>query len=217
MNERIHKSFRVWLFETGIRVQQTDFTDPEAGHGITLELQQILKAIDRKCLLEARFFFPALALQAPFSVPLLEEQKREVQMHAHGLERLVCRYGEPGTAGHYAKTGMAIQAAFCRLVSLMMIYTNQQDTLFRESGEFEEKQTASVEEIVALLSNGTADVDSWIAFVLRGMGEKEIASWLEAKTGTPGIAKWAMLRSTNPGMFMKLRRQQAVHNMEIAA
>lgn len=216
INERIHKSFRVWLFETGIRVQQTDFTDPQAGLRITLELQQLVKALDRKCLLETRFFFPALALQAPFSLPLLEEQHREAQVHAHSLARLLQQYTEPGTAGHYTKTGLAIQQVFCQLLSFLMVYMNQQDTLFRECGNRAQKDVVCLEEIADLLSIGQERA-GWMAFLLRGMGAQEIRQWLENPEGAPLADKWAMLQSVNPDMYAQLVPQSKKTLLRAAA
>jgi hypothetical protein len=67
-----------------------------------------------------------------------------------------------------------------------------------------------------LLSNGS-DTNGWTAFLLRGMGEKEIGNWLEKTTGTTHSAKWATLQSVNPGLFMKLWQQVGLRSMEIAA
>jgi hypothetical protein len=216
INERIHKSFRVWLFETGIRVQQTDFTDPEAGRHIALELQQMVKALDRKCLLETRFFFPALALEAPFSLPMLEEQHREAQMHAHNLARLLRQYAEPGIPGHYARTGLAIQQAFCQLVSFLMVYMNQQDSLFRESGNSAQTAAYCLEEIADLLSGGQ-DKSGWMAFLLRGMYAQEISLWLESSIGAPLAEKWAMLQAGNPAVYAQMADKARKHLLRVAA
>jgi hypothetical protein len=216
IHERIHKSFRVWLYETGIRVQQTDFTDPAAGLHITLELQQLVKALDRKCLLETRFFFPALALQAPFSLPMLEEQHREAQVHAHGLARLLQQYAEPGTPGHYAKTGLAIQQVFCQLLSFLMVYMNQQDSLFRESGNGMDNDAVSLEAIADLLSGGQ-DRAGWMAFLLRGMVAQEISRWLENPSGAPLSEKWAMLQAGNPALYAQLADQARKQKLRVAA
>jgi hypothetical protein len=216
INERIHKSFRVWLFETGIRVQQTDFTDPEAGRHIALELQQMVKALDRKCLLETRFFFPALALEAPFSLPMLEEQHREAQMHAHNLARLLRQYAEPGAAGHYAKTGLAIQQVYCQLLSFLMVYMNQQDSLFRESGNGMENEGVSLESIADLLSCGQ-DRSAWMSFLLRGMGAQEISQWLDNPSGAPISKKWAMLQTGNPAVYQQLADRARKHTLRVAA
>jgi hypothetical protein len=216
INETIHKSFRVWLFETGIRVQQTDFTAPASGRLIIPELRKMLTALDRKCFLETRFFFPALALQAPFSVTLLEDQNREVQVQAHSLGRLLGQYTEPGTTAHYAQTGQAIQDAFCRLVSQLMVYMNQQDTLFRESPESADHKKASLEEIAALLSDGM-DRSGWIAFLLRGMGPQEISQWLDKATDEAPAEKWAILATANPALYAQLRRQSGRLLLQVAA
>jgi hypothetical protein len=219
MNERIHKGFRVWLFETGIRVQQTDFTNTDEGRKMASELQELLKTLDRKYLLETQFFFPALALEAPFSVSLLEEEKREAESHSRMLGRLVRQYFQPGTPGHYFKTGMAIQEAFCKMVSFLMVYMNHQDVLFREIAGHAKNLHFTVDELSEVLVHEGGSKDAISLMLLKAMGVNEIKQWLETDTMESNERKWALIDGLDPVFRQALQdmRQDKVKHLRVAA
>jgi hypothetical protein len=219
MNERIHKGFRVWLFETGIRVQQTDFTNTEEGRKMASELQELLRTLDRKYLLETQFFFPALALEAPFSVSLLEEEKREAESHSRMLERLVQQYFQPGTTGHFLKTGIAIQEAFCKLVSFLMVYMNHQDALFREIAGQAAQKSNSLEELSELFTRAGGSGDAIAVMLLKGMAVNEIRNWLDADTTGTYEQKWTLIDGLDPATRQSLQdmRQNGVKHLRLVA
>ena len=107
---RVNKGLRVWLFEAGTLAQQTDFTCIAEGRKTVLELSQLLKALGRKSLLEEQYFLPALALQAPYVLSLMEEENNQVKDHYLRLARSLENYLQPGTDGHYRATGLSYTA-----------------------------------------------------------------------------------------------------------
>lgn len=219
MNERIHKGFRVWLFETGIRVQQTDFTNAEEGRKMASELQELLRTLDRKYLLETQFFFPALALQAPFSVSLLEEEKREAENHSRQLGRLIQQYFQPGTQGHITKTGIAIQEGFCKLVSFLMVYMSHQDGLFRELAGNGIEADYSIEDLARLLVNDGEPVEDTMLMLLKGMGQREILQWLRTDSTGSIDTKWDLIGGLDPVVRQGLRNmlQAGQKGLRVAA
>jgi hypothetical protein len=206
MNEQIHKGFRVWLFETGIRVQQTDFTNAHEGRKMASELQALLSTLDRKYLLETQFFFPALALQAPFSVSLLDEEKREAENHSRHLGRLIQQYFQPGTQGHINKTGIAIQEGFCKLFSFLMVYMNHQDGLFRELAGNGFEANYSIEELAKLLVDEGEHLEDTMLMLLKGMGQREILQWLKADSAGSIDTKWNLVGGLDPVARQGLRK-----------
>jgi hypothetical protein len=127
---RVNKGLRVWLFEAGTHVQQTDFTNREEGGKAVLELQQIIKALGRKSLLEEQYFLPALALHAPFVLSLVEEDNKQVKNFYARVSRCIQNYLQPGTYGHYQLAGLSIQQLYMEFLSFMLIYMNRQESLF---------------------------------------------------------------------------------------
>jgi|GEM_PF-5427211 hypothetical protein len=130
INERIHRGFRAWILELGIRAAKTDFLRVEEGRKTAVKLQELITAWEHKFMLESQLFFPALALTAPYSVALLDEEKRMVESKCRQVSRIIQQYVQPGLPQHYASTGKALLDAFSSLASLLLRYMNQQDTLF---------------------------------------------------------------------------------------
>ena len=219
INERIHKGFRVWLFETGIRVQQTDFTNTGEGRKMASELQELLRTLDRKYLLETQFFFPALALQAPFSVSLLEEEKREAENHCRQLGRLIQQYFQPGTQGHITRTGIAIQEGFCKMVAFLMVYMNHQDGLFRELAGNGIEADFSIEDMARLLVNDGEHLQDIMLMLLKGMGQREILQWLQADSTGTIDTKWDLIGGLEPAVRQSLRKmvQAGQKGLRVAA
>ncbi len=219
MNERIHKGFRVWLFETGIRVQQTDFSNTDEGRKMASELQALLRTLDRKYLLETQFFFPALALQAPFSVSLLDEEKREAENHSRLLGRIIQQYFQPGTPAHISKTGIAIQEGFCKLVSFLMVYMNHQDALFRELAGNKADTGYSVEDLARLLVGEGEAIEDCMLMILKGMGQRELLQWLETDTAETADRKWGFIEGLDPAVRQGLRnlRLAGTKGLRVAA
>ncbi len=127
---RVNKGLRVWLFEAGTQIQETDFTDREEGRKAVSELEQLLKALGRKLLLEEQHFLPALALHAPFILSHVEEENKQVKNLYAGLSSCMQNYLQAGTSGHYQLAGLSIQQMYMELLSYMLIYMNRQESLF---------------------------------------------------------------------------------------
>lgn len=190
---RVNKGLRVWLFEEGTLVQQTDFTCVPEGRKTVLELSQLLKALGRKSFLEEQYFLPALALQAPYVLTLIEEENRQVREHYLRLAKSLDNYLQPGTDGHYRATGAYIQQTYMEFLSHMLIYMNRQESLF--SGlDTQEDKTASVD-LMNLKENHAMEFTQWM---LKGMNSREIAEWMESDSEGSYSWKRMILMSLSP-------------------
>jgi hypothetical protein len=188
---RVHKGLRVWLFEMGTMAQQTDFSNTEEGRKTVSELQQILKAFGRKSLLEEQYFLPALALQAPYVLSLVEEEKKQVKELSARLARCLQNYVQPGTSGHYQLAGLSIQQTYMEFLSFMLIYMNRQESLFNGLVSFDNASSLIMESD----ENGGWEFFSWM---LKGMNNREIAEWLENDSALSYNKKRALLGTLSP-------------------
>jgi len=188
---RIHKGLRVWLFEAGTLAEQTDFTDREEGRKTVSELQQLLKALERKSLLEEQHFLPALALQAPYVLSLVEEEKKQAKDLLARLSRCLQNYLQPGTNGHYQLAGLSIQQTYMEFLSFMLIYMNRQESLFNGLVSFDNASSLIMESE----ENSGEEFFSWM---LKGMNNREIAEWLENDSTLSYNKKKALLGTLSP-------------------
>jgi hypothetical protein len=188
---RVHKGLRVWLFETGTLVQQTDFSNPSEGRKTVLELQQLLKALVKKSLLEEQYFLPALALQAPYVLTLVEEEKNQVKEHFCRLARCLQNYLQPGTSGHYQLTGLSIQQTYMEFLSFMLIYMNRQESLFNGLVSLEDGS-------LLILESGEDGSLEFLTWMLKGMNNGEITEWLESDSEVNNNKKRLLLGTLSP-------------------
>jgi hypothetical protein len=188
---RVNKGMRVWLFEAGTYVLQTDFTNTEEGRKAISELQQILKALGRKSLLEEQHFLPALALHAPFVLSLVEEDNKQVKNLYARLSRGIQNYLQPGTYGHYQLAGLSIQQMYMEFLSFMLIYMNRQESLFNGLVSFDNASSLTQESE----ENGGWEFFTWM---LKGMNNREISEWLENDSELSYNRKTALLSCLSP-------------------
>jgi len=188
---KVNKGLRVWLFEAGTQVQQTDFKDREEGRKVVLELQQLLKALGRKSLLEEQHFLPAVALHAPFVLSLVEEDNKQVKNLYARLSSCMQNYLQPGTNGHYQLAGLSIQQTYMEFLSFMLIYMNRQESLFNGLVSFDNASSLIMESE----ENSGWEFFSWI---LKGMNNSEISEWLENDSALSYNKKRALLGTLSP-------------------
>lgn len=174
---RIHKGLRVWLFEAGTLTQQTDFTDREEGRKTVSELQELLRALGRKSLLEEQQFLPALALHAPYVLSIVEEENKQVRDLSTRLSRCLQNYMQPGTNGHYQVAGLSIQQTYMEFLSFMLIYMNRQESLFQ--GLNYQDEAIESANLVSLTEDHRMEFAIWI---VKGMNNREFSDWLESET-----------------------------------
>jgi hypothetical protein len=180
---QVYKGLKVWLFETGTRVQQTDFTNVSEGQQMVKELQDLLKSLERKAFLEDQYFLPALALTAPYVVSIVEEEKRQVKDLSSRLNKKLEQYLLPGTTGHYSSTGHFIQQAFIEFLSYILMYMNRQESLF-DGLSTQDNQTGMVS-LTDLAEDHAMELAVWM---LKGMNNRDISEWLES--GNTGSLAW---------------------------
>jgi hypothetical protein len=188
---RVHKGLRVWLFEAGTMAQQTDFTNTDEGKKTVFELQQLLKALGWKSLLEEKYFLPALALQAPYALSLVEEEKNQVKDLSSRLARCLQHYLQPGTNGHYRSAGLSIQETYMEFLSFILIYMNRQESLFNGLVSFDNASSLIMESVE---NSGWA----FFSWMLKGMNNREIAEWIENDSALSYNRKRALLGTLSP-------------------
>lgn len=144
MNERIHRGFRAWLLELNIMAGQTDFLQIEQGRKMVARMHALIRAWELKFEMEAQQIFPALALKAPYSVFVLDEEKRMAENKCRLVARIIEQYKQPGLPIHYASTGKALVEAFSNMAEFLVRYMKLEDrllsaakteTLFTENGQ----------------------------------------------------------------------------------
>ena len=128
----MHKGLRTWLFETGIKIQETDFLLAEEGKATITVLRDILLVIERKSSIDESFVFPVLVKHAPFFVNLMDAENRRIQSIADQLRSFLGHYIQPGSENYQVSAGFSIQAVYNDLMSAQLSYMNRMEYMLNE-------------------------------------------------------------------------------------
>jgi hypothetical protein len=129
---RMHKGLRTWLFETGIKIQETDFLEAAQGREVTADLRNIIMVIERKSLIDEKYVFPILVKQAPFFVNMMDTENQKIKKIADQLGGFINYYIEPGTTLHHMSTGFSIQQVYNELMGAVLTYMNRLEMMLKE-------------------------------------------------------------------------------------
>jgi hypothetical protein len=129
---RMHKGLRTWLFETGIKIQETDFLELAQGREIAADLRNIIMVIERKSSIDEKYVFPILVKQAPFFVNIMDTENQKIKRIADQLGGFLNYYIEPGTTLHHMSTGFSIQQVYNELMGAVLTYMNRLELMLKE-------------------------------------------------------------------------------------
>jgi hypothetical protein len=128
----MHKGLRTWLFETGIKIQETDFLAAAQGKELTADLRNIIMVIERKSSIDEKYVFPILVKQAPFFVNIMDTENQKIKKIADQLGGFLNCYIEPGTNFHHMSIGFSIQQVYNELMGAVLTYMNRLELMLKE-------------------------------------------------------------------------------------
>jgi hypothetical protein len=129
---RMHKGLRTWLFETGIKIQETDFLEAGQGKAIAADIRNIIMVIERKSTIDEKYVFPILVKQAPFFVNIMDTENQKIGKIADQLGGFINAYIEPGTGFHHMSIGFSIQQVYNELMGAVLTYMNRLELMLKE-------------------------------------------------------------------------------------
>ncbi len=186
---RIHKGLRTWLFETGIKIQETDFLTAEEGLNTITTLKKVLQVADRKSFIDENHLLPVMVLYAPYLVSLMDAENLKTREIIVKLTGYIDNYLQPGTEGFYAITGFSIQQVYSEFMGSVLIYMNRLEKMLNEM-----YAAADQEEITEMLdaaqymqidAANRMIIEEWI---FKGLSNREIDELM--KNGRKMPAEW---------------------------
>lgn len=92
MFSQIHNGLRAWLFEAGVRIQQTNFSNRHKGLVMVSELKQMIRAFRKHTWKEDNNLFAKVESVAPFVIALFEQEHEKDNELAQKLGTLLNKY-----------------------------------------------------------------------------------------------------------------------------
>ncbi len=185
---QIHKGLRGMLYDTATRLQQTDFSQPEAGEAVA-QLKQVLLFFDEHAEHEDRFILPHIRKQ---NAQLIDELEKDHEID-HQLTQTLFQHIEDWetktTAAQREATGQCILLAFSEFIAFNLYHMNKEETvlinlLWEHYTDADIRQMEH--EIIEAIHPQTMMVES--RWMMRSINDKEVIEWLTGvKQGAPEV------------------------------
>lgn len=108
----IHKALHVKLYETAIKLQQTDFTAPEEAAFAFEQIETVVDAFEQHGFHEDETVMPVIRQFNPALIRSFEEDHLEDRRQSDKLHKLRLIYENAGSPAERLQAGSAISVAF---------------------------------------------------------------------------------------------------------
>lgn len=183
---QIHKGLRGMLYDTALRLQQTDFSGPQAGQAIE-PLHQLLLFFDDHAEHEDRFILPHIR---NYNAQLVDELEKDHEID-HGLTQTLFNHIQAwkttNSTSQREAIGQQILFAFSEFIAFNLYHMNKEETilidlLWTHYTDAEIRQMG--QEIIQAIPPQTLMVGS--RWMMRSINDKEVVDWLSGvKQGAP--------------------------------
>lgn len=175
----IHKGLRGMLFDTQIKIQQTDFTSPEAAEVIG-NLEQVLMFFDEHADHEDRFILANIVKQEPVISQELENDHVLDHKLGEGLMDYILQWKQALTAKDKALAGQQIFYAFNEFIAFNLYHMNKEENqllvLLWKHYTDEEIHGMETQILESINPQVLMEESRWM---MRSMSVPEIAGWLQ--------------------------------------
>ncbi|MVM31746.1 hypothetical protein GO755_16990 [Spirosoma sp. HMF4905] len=183
---QIHKGLRGMLYDTATRLQQTDFSQSEAGETVD-QLNQVLLFFDEHAEHEDRFILPHIRKH---NAQLIDELEKDHEIDHRLTQTLFDHIQEwkTTTSEHQLEAiGQRIHFGFSEFIAFNLYHMNKEENvliylLWKHYTDDEIRQMEH--EIIQAISPQTLMAES--RWMMRSINDKEVIEWLSSvKQGAP--------------------------------
>lgn len=183
---QIHKGLRGMLYDTAIRLQQTDFSGPEAEETVG-QLKQVLHFFDEHAESEDQFILPHIQKHNASLIDELEKEHETDHRLTQFLFDQIQTWEGTLSAIERDTIGQSLCYAFSEFVAFNLYHMNKEETLLLQSlwkhytdAEIREMQG----QILQSIPPQTLLAES--RWMMRSINNQEVINWLSGiKQGAP--------------------------------
>ncbi|GAB3949911.1 hypothetical protein GCM10028805_27040 [Spirosoma harenae] len=183
---QIHKGLRGMLYDSAIRLQQTDFSQPEASTVVD-QLKQVLLFFDDHAEHEDRFILPHIRKH---NAQLIDELEKDHEID-HRLTQTLFDYIQEWTdtlsAPQREAIGQRISFAFSEFIAFNLYHMNKEENvlIYLLWKHYTDDEIRAMEhEIITSIPPQTLMAES--RWMMRSINNKEVIGWLSGvKQGAP--------------------------------
>jgi hemerythrin-like domain-containing protein len=175
---QIHKGLRALLFDTALKLQQTDFNDEAATSAIFDQIQRVLWLFHGHADTEDNMVLPLIEKKAPVVAADFEKEHETDHLLAVAIQKAMQRYEQLSSQEERTDAGTAVLIALNEFVAFNLSHMNREETLLNPIlwQHYTDEQLVSLtQEIVIKTPQHKNELYS--RWMLKGLGMQEIVGW----------------------------------------
>lgn len=177
--KRTHKGLRSMLFDTGTRIQQTDFTKPRDAKLTMAFIRQTTRVFAYHIRKEDSIIYHAVAHAAPFIVAMIEKNNTKDIALAQAIEQKLNEYPILCKKQDQVKFGMDLQAAYFEFTAIVLQHMNKEETVINDLlwTNYTDRQLLNLE--AEIMNQLTPEDGAWYTGrIMKGLTNPEIIVWI---------------------------------------
>ena len=185
------------LYDTALTLQQTHFTDTDQSYGAVKKLRTTVEIFDANAAHKDHFILPAIQEYEPSIADLFKMQHEKEHDLSKKLGELLVAYNHAVKPELKIETGHAITRAFQEFMVYNLEHMSKEEAVLNEIlwRYYSDAEIESISKrIVRSRQHDEATVTN--AWMMRGLSDTEISSWLKAVESTAPAPVFAQLFST---------------------
>jgi hemerythrin-like domain-containing protein len=178
---RIHKGLRAYLYETGLALQRTDFTNEEEALSILQSINKIVELFESHAYHEDNYIFTAIEQYEPSVADAFE--KEHVKDHELGekLSALLASYNTLKTDAEKIQYGSDIRTTFVDFMAFNLVHMAKEEDIINNLlwRYYSDEEILAIEHKIVSNQN-PEDAATVLKWMIRGLSNVEIINWMKA-------------------------------------
>lgn len=176
---KIHKALRALLYDTALKLQQTDFTDKEAGEKLFVQIEQVVLLFESHAHNEDHFFNEPLEEVNKEVAILFEKEHEEDHRLAIILKKTIKDWRAANTISERSMAGDNLFYAFNEFIAFNLYHMNKEETLLNQVlwDTYTDDQIKITEQQI-IQNTSPEKMIVYALWMIRGINAKEMTHWM---------------------------------------
>lgn len=177
---QVHKGLRALLYETALKIQQTDMSQAEAAEPVISQIEEVLFLFESHAHGEDHYFNEPLEKTNPEVATLFEKEHIEDHRLANVLSSLIASYKQANTSQARAERGKHLFYAFNEFIAFNLYHMNKEEIELNAAlwDRYSDSEIKSIEQ--TLVQNiPPQKMAQYAKWMFRGINDKELIHWLD--------------------------------------
>jgi hypothetical protein len=177
---QIHKALRALLYDTALRLQQTNFANPEEAEPVLERVKEVLAVFDKHAEHEDHFVLPAIQVYEPSLVDTFEQEHVADHALAEKLRSLLTTFEKAETINARLEAGQAVLHSFIAFMAFNLEHMAKEETILNSRlwRYYSDPEIIAINQrIVAAIP--AEEMNFTAAWMMKGMSNAEITAWLK--------------------------------------